>query len=155
MSIRNFTYGVIRAIDGLGNDVTFTFDGSFVLNIPGRAITFAKDRGKLPDTPCPIRGAEQEMTGSFTAMVEAITNNGSPVTPDLVFGELGSGYIGSNWQSTNGPADIYLGLDIEFTDGVNAFTLRDCKLIGNYTEAEEGNRVDFSFVCPHAYPDLT
>ncbi len=154
MSIKNYTYGVITATDGLANVVTFTFDGSFVLNIPGRAITFAKDRGALPATPCSIRGDQQEMTGSFTGLVEQITNNGSAITPDLVFGELGSGYIGSNWQSTGGAVDIYLGLDLAYSDGANSFTLPDTKLIGNFTEAEEGNRVDFSFVCPHAYPTL-
>lgn len=148
------TFGVITATDGLGNVVTFTFDGSFVLNVLGRTITFGTDRGQLPDVPCPIRGPQQPMTGSFNALVKEITNNGSPAEADLVFGELGSGFIGSNFQSTNGGADIYLGMNLKYTDGVNSFVLRDCLLRGNYTETEEGNRVDFTFTCPHAYPDL-
>ena len=155
MSIKNFTYGVITVTDGLGNSLVFTFDGLFSLNVPGREITFADDRGSLPATPCPIRGKQQMMTASLNALVQTLSNAGSAVHADLAMGELGSGFIGANWQSTGGASDIYLGVHVDFTDGVTNFRLPNCKIRGNFTEAAEGNRVDYQIECPHAYPTIS
>jgi hypothetical protein len=156
MAIYNFTDGVITWLDdGGGNTLEVTFDGSFTLDVPGRQITFAKDRGELPATPEPIVGPEQEMTVSFDAKVQSITSNGAAVPGDVVFGEFGSGYIATNWQSTLGASARAFLLDLTYFDGLKTIRLNDGKYVGKYQEAEDGNFLSFTGTIPHAYPTIS
>ncbi len=155
MAIWNITHGVLTITENGGSSLTFTFDGEFQVNIPGRTITFAKDRGALPATPVPIRGEQNSMTGSFKAKIQQITNASSDNVNDLILAETGAGNVGSGWTSTTGGATSpYMGVNLDYTDGVDVMRFPDSNLRGNFAELLEGNEMNFTFECPHAYPTL-
>jgi hypothetical protein len=156
MALKNFRNGVITFRDAGIQELEFTFDGLFTLEIPGVPIDFALDRGALPDVPEPLRQNEEPMSGSFDAIIDDLTDDAAFVPGDFVFGETGTGFVGSNWVSTvAGTSPDVLLVDIEFTDGETTFTLPDCMVRGNFAEAEDGDKLTFNYVCPHAYPTLS
>lgn len=156
MTIRNYRTGVITFQDGTAitpNTLAVTFDGNFTVDIPGVEVIVAKDRGELPANPCLIEGDEMEITGSFDALVQGdLSDNSTDQIGDVILGEDGSGAIGSGWTSTT--SDTFT-LDILYTDGNVTLQFDDCIIRGSYAEAKEGNRLSFTFTCPHAWPTVT
>ena len=156
MALKNFRTGVIKFKDAGVQELEFTFDGLFTLEIPGVPIDWATDRVKLPDVPEPLLQNEEPMTGTFDAMIAELTDDTVFTPGDFVFGENGTGFVGTNWVSTiNATSPGVLTVDIEFTDGNDTFTLPDCAVRGNFAEAEDGNKLVFNYTCPHAYPTLS
>jgi len=157
--MKTLTHGRVR-VYGLAHDSTMmweaTFDGEVNWNVPGRGINFADDRGDLPDIPEPIRGRQQSGSGSFRAkVVETLTDPDYPRAGDLVWGESGSGFVESNWDSTLGVGNEVMCYHVEFYDGDETTLWRNCILRGNYKEAEDGNSLEFSWTSAHAYPEIS
>lgn len=156
MTIRNYRTGVLTFKDGTAitpEELALTFDGNFTVDIPGVEVIVAKDRGELPATPELIDGDEMEMTGSFDALVQGdLSDATTDQIGDILLGEDGSGAIGTGWTSTT--ADTFT-LDIEYTDGNVTLAFPDCIIRGSYAESKEGNRLSFTFTCPHAWPTVT
>lgn len=142
---------------GAANTLTVNWEaGDFSLSIPGPTVIAPLDRGQFGGTPNLRYSDDAAMTGTWTAYLRDISDDGYSTLEELV---LQSGDVGNNWTSTLGAnAEVFtvdLTWTIEGTDHGDAsdhvLVLPHCVISGSFSEGDP-DQVSISFTSYANYP---
>lgn len=139
------------------NTLTVAYEaGDLSISIPGPAVISPLDRGQLGDPPSLRYSDDQPITGTFTAYLRDLTDDGYATLEEVI---LQSGDVGDNWTSTMGSNGEVFTLDLEWTiEGTNhgdltdhVLTLPYCVITGSLSEGDP-DQISISFTSYSVYP---
>jgi hypothetical protein len=139
------------------NSVVVAFEtGDFSLTIPGPAVNMFLDRNRITSPPSLRYGADQPMTGTFTAYLRSLDETGADVLEQLVL--LG---IPDGWVSTMGASGEVKTVTLEWgiegsdhgDDNDYSLTCNHCAVSGSITEGDP-TTVSFAFTSHDLYPTI-
>ena len=146
--------GTIKFKDNAGVNVyTVAYEaGDLSVSIPGPTVISPLDRGEFGDPPSLRYSDDAAITGSFTAYLRDLTDDGYSTLEEII---LQSGDVGNNWVSTLGSDAEVFALTLEWTiadpDGDHVMTLPYCVVTGSLSEGDP-NQVSISFTSYANYP---
>jgi len=149
--------GTIKFKDNAGVNVyTVAYEaGDLSVSIPGPTVISPLDRGEFGDPPSLRYSDDAAITGSFTAYLRDLTDDGYSTLEEII---LQSGDVGNNWVSTLGSDAEVFALTLEWTiadpDGDHVMTLPYCVVTGSLSEGDP-NQVSISFTSYANFPSVS
>ena len=148
--------GTIKFSDsGAANNFTVAFEaGDLSIAIAGPTVISPLDRGSLGSPPSLRYSDDAPITGSFTAYLRDLTDNGYSTLSEII---LQTGDVGNNWVSTMGADAEGFTLDLEWTitgpgaEADHVLTLPFCVVTGSLSEGDP-DQVSISFTSYSVYP---
>ena len=135
------------------NSYTVSFEaGDLSIAIPGPTVISPLDRGSLGDPPSLRYSDDAPITGSFTAYLRDLTDDGYSTLTEII---LQTGDVGNNWVSTLATNAEVFTLDLEWQitdpDGTHSLTLPYCVVTGSLSEGDP-DQISISFTSYSVYP---
>jgi hypothetical protein len=148
--------GVLKLSDNAAaNSYTVSYEaGDLSIAVPGPTVISPLDRGSLGSPPSLRYSDDAPITGSFTAYLRDLTDNGFATLSEII---LQTGDVGNNWVSTMGADAEVFTLDLEWTiagpgaEADHVLTLPYCVVTGSISEGDP-DQISISFTSYSVYP---
>jgi hypothetical protein len=145
------------ALNGGAESYTLAFEaGDLSLNLPSRAVSHYKDRGRTTNPPSIRYGEDQDGSITFSCHLRDLSDASAATLSDIISTMAGNarGYVGSNWESTRasssgaGDAEVFsIAFKLTITnagDGTDTHAIA-CNYVVGQATLTEGDPSSFSF----------